>query len=62
MLAFQDDRIAVEGATGRVGGATASFSGSYRYADGAYKFDLDVKDIPAGRLAALSGRHRWAGS
>ncbi|MEO8053988.1 MAG: translocation/assembly module TamB domain-containing protein [Acidobacteriota bacterium] len=54
VLAFQDDRISVEGATGRLGGATASFGGFYRYADGAYKFDLDAKDLPVGRLSALS--------
>jgi hypothetical protein len=54
VLAFRDDRIAVEGATGRLGGATASFGGSYRYADGAYTFDLDAKDLPIGSLSAFS--------
>ncbi len=53
-LAFQDDRIAVEGATGRVGEASVKGGGSYRYADGGYRFDLDVKDLPLGRVASLS--------
>ena len=54
VLAFQDDRIAVENAVGRLGDAAARFGGTYRYADGAYKFDLDVKDLPVGRVSALS--------
>ena len=53
-LAFQDDRIAVEGATGRVGEASVKGGGSYRYADGGYRFDLDVRDLPLGRVASLS--------
>lgn len=53
VLAFQDDRLTVEGASGVLGDATAKGGGSYRYADGAYTFDLDVAKVPIGRLAAL---------
>ncbi|MGA7990353.1 MAG: hypothetical protein WCC53_02870, partial [Thermoanaerobaculia bacterium] len=54
VLAFEDDRVAVEDAVGRLGAATMKGNGFYRYADGAYRFALDVKDVPAGRLAALA--------
>ncbi len=54
VLAFQDDRIAVEGATGRLGDATTQGSGFYRYADGAYRFALDVKDMPVDRVGAFA--------
>jgi hypothetical protein len=54
VLAFQDDRVAVEGASGRLGDARVTGGGFYRYADGGYRFDLDVKDLPAGRIAAFS--------
>lgn len=53
-LVFHDDRVAVEGATGRLGEATTAGSGSYRYADGAYRFVLDVRDLPVERIGALS--------
>jgi hypothetical protein len=54
VLAFKDDRIEVEDAAGRLGEATMQGRGSYRYADGAYRFALDVKDVPIGHLAALA--------
>jgi hypothetical protein len=53
-LAFQDDRVAVEGAAGRLGDAAVKGGGFYRYADGGYRFDLDVKGLPLGRVASLS--------
>ena len=55
VLAFRDDRIAVENAVGRLGDATMTGSGSYRYADGAYEFALDARDVPLGRLASVAG-------
>jgi hypothetical protein len=54
VLAFQDDRLAIEAAKGRLGDATAEASGSYRYADGAYRFALAARNVPAARLAALA--------
>jgi hypothetical protein len=54
VLAFEDDRIAVEEAAGRLGEAALRGGGSYRYADGAYRFSLDVKDLPVDRIGALS--------
>ena len=54
VLAFQDDRVAVEGLRGRLGDAAVEGSGFYRYADRAYRFALDARDVPVGRLAALA--------
>jgi hypothetical protein len=54
ILAFQDDGVAVEGAAGRLGEGSVKGNGSYRYAGGGYKFDLDVRDLPLGRVASLS--------
>ena len=56
VLAFQDDRIAVEGAVGSLGSAAARGDGSYRYADGRYRFSLEAKDLPLSRVGALSGQ------
>jgi hypothetical protein len=54
VLAFQDDRVAIEDAAGRLGDAELRGSGFYRYADGAYRFALNVKDLPVDRIGALS--------
>ncbi len=54
VLAFQDDRIAVEGASGRLGDGTVAGGGFYRYADGGYRFALDVKNLALDRIGAFS--------
>ncbi len=54
-LAFEGDRVSVESAVGTLADADVRGSGSYRYADGAYRFDLALKDVPVGRLSALEG-------
>ncbi len=54
-LAFQGDRVAFESAVGTLAGADARGSGSYRYADGAYRFDLAVQNVPVRSLAAFAG-------
>ena len=54
-LAFEGDGIAIESTVGTLGGGDARGSGSYRYADGAYRFDLALRDVPLGALAAFQG-------
>ena len=54
VLAFEDDRVVIENAAGTLGGAAARGGGSYRYADGAYRFSLDVKDLPLAGVGALA--------
>ena len=54
VLAFEADRIAIEDAKGTLADGAATFSGSYRYADGAYRFALEVKNLSLGRIGAFS--------
>ena len=55
VLAFEKDRIAIENMTAGLDAGTAKGSGFYRYADRAYKVDLDVRAIPVARVGAAEG-------
>ena len=55
VLAFEKDRLVIEDATAQVASGTARGHGFFRYADGGYALDLDVRSVPVERLDAATG-------